>query len=312
MRLVAIALVALTAAGAAAQRPARPQAEALQHLKRVIDAQAHLHFAGTRTVEIIVNGERVRITEFVKRDGLRSRTDYPKDSFRRGFIVVERAGERLEYVPGLNEIRKGRGGRERTTVNLGRLREAIVQGRARLVSFDGGVVAGRHAVGVAVSDARGNVAQRLWIDSEKGLVLKAVQYGRGGSVLGGFEFTRVDYKPRPFPKGTFEIRRIGARVVNVQPPRVNWRVLRPAWMPNGLRQAGEYLRRLDRREVFLTHFTDGHRHLTIFQSPGPPIRIPHPADPDIKVQTLRRRNMWLVAIGNLEPATLRRVLESLR
>jgi hypothetical protein len=309
---LALGISLLLTAPAQRQRP-QPPPLALQALRRVLEAQDTLRFSGVRVVYLLREGERIRVTEWVRRQGRSSRTEYPDDPVLRGMIIVEHQGRRLEFIPQLNEIRRSPSARERTLQLLHRLREALLQGEARVDVFRGGPVAGYPTVGIVIMDGAGNIGQRLWIEMEHGLILKQVQYGRDGLELGGFEFLRVDFDPPPFPPALFELRREGTPIIDVETDfQLSWTPLKPGALPKGFLEVRAYLRRIGQREVVMHHYTDGVRHISIFQSIGEDLPHPPRVPPPLSVVTLRKGGYWLSAIGNVEPQFLRRILESMR
>ncbi len=296
----------------AQQAHPQPPPSALHALRRVLQAQDTIRFSGVRVVYLVREGQRIRITEFIRRQGRSSRTEYPDDPLLRGVVIVEHRGRRWEYIPQLNEIRRSPSARERTLQLLQRLREATLRREARLDVFRGGPVAGRPTLGLILMDGAGNIGQRLWIDTEQGLILKQVQYSRDGLEIGGFEFLRVDFDPPPFPPALFEIHRPGARIVDVETDfHVNWPILKPRALPKEFLEVRAYLRRIEHREVIMHHYTDGVRHISVFQSPGEDLPLPPTVPSPLNIVTLRKGGYWLSAIGNVEPQLLRRILESM-
>lgn len=281
-------------------------------LDKVLRAQPKLRFSGTRSVDMMVNGEKVSIVEYVLRDGLVSRIEYPSNSFRKGFIVVESADVRLEYDPSRNEIRRSSGGRANSNAFLGRLMDGWRRGDLRLRKFDGGTVAGQKASGIEVSDPSGNVVQRYWVDSDTFVVLKAAQYGRGGEERSRFEFKKIDYSPK-FPDGWNEIRRAGAKVVDERKPEdLGFRPLLPTWLPAGFKETGRGVRENGPERVLLIHFSDGRRHVSIFQSDAP--RLPGVAPRDLErfaVRSAKIGPIGVVVMGDVDGATLERILRSM-
>src|SRR5438552_3882487 len=189
----------------------------LDILRRAVRSQNNLRYYGERSVELMVNGERRVLTEYVLRDGPRSRTTYPENSFRKGFVVLETPEGRWEFNPIKNEIRQSRPHRQEAMQLMGGLLKAGQEHKLRVEPFDGGAIAGRKTIGVAISDPQGNVARRLWVDSETGLILKAEQFGRVGQKLATWEFKRVNYDPVIRPGDFGPIHREGAKLVNDEP-----------------------------------------------------------------------------------------------
>lgn len=316
MRFAAAAiLVLLVGVEALAQRrpPPPPPSRALELLRRCARMQPQLRFSGERTVELVVDGERQVLTEFVLRDGLRSRTTYPENSPRRGFVVLEIPEGRWEFNPIRNEIRRSPPRRDEAIQLLVEQLRAAENGRLTVQPLEQLTIAGVKAVGVGIGDASGNLGRKMWLDPESGLILKAVQVGRVGQRLAAFEFKRVNYEPVIRP-GDFEpLRREGAKYITDEPDfDVPWEVMAPAWLPPGFEPSGRGLRNLGGRPVVLLHYSDGRRHFTVFQSngPRPPELPPRPAR-DINSRASRSGDVWSVAMGNLDGETLERVVQSI-
>lgn len=315
-----IAIVVVLAIGTAfAQRPGPPPARSPQDgparvLRWVVESAAKQRFAGQRKLGLIVEGQPVQLVEFVWRDGLKTRIEYPEDSLRRGFIVVERMGERLEFDPRKNEIRRRKGDPSGPDFVLGRIRDAFARGEIRVVEFDAADVAGRKSMGLAVADARGNVAQRFWIDREKGIVLAAVQYGRSGERRGYFEYTRINFNPS-FPEGAFNIVRQGARIVDdAEGHDVPWRVVLPTWLPPGFKETSRAMREAGAKSVLTIHFSDGRSHMTLFQAPGTREGVLPPREVAAGKVLMSGQvgNIWVALLSDLDAKTVDAVMKSLR
>lgn len=196
---------------------------------------------------------------------------------------------------------------------LHRIREALQRGELRVLTFEGAQVAGRPTIGLAVADGHGNIAQRFWIDAEYALVLKVIQYGRGGEERGRVEFTRLDYNP-VFPEGAWQIQRAGARIVNEgEPGPVPWKVLEPTWLPKGFYETNRAVRDVNGRPVFMIHYTDGTRHISIFQSQGgrEDTLPPKVRDEGLSIISGRIGGVWVAVVGDIDVQLLERVLKSL-
>ncbi len=280
----------------------------------VIESAPKQRFSGQRTVELILEGRPVQLVEFVWKDGLRSRTEYPENSPRRGFIIVEKQGERLEYDPRRNEIRRRRGDPGGADFMLARIRTAFSRGEIRLTEFESAEIAGRKTLGIAVGDREGNIAQKFWIDREKGIILAAVQYGRGGERRGYYEYTRISYSPT-FPEGAFDIVRQGAKVIDEPAgPQVPWKVVLPTWLPPGFRETSRNVRQAGDQPVLVVHFSDGRRHITVFQSQGRREGVvpPREASQGKVLMSGRVGDVWVAVLSDLEARAVDAVLKSLR
>lgn len=205
--LVAVTLLGVTVIASAQQ--SRGPAQAL--LQRVIDQADKLTYSGTRTVEFKQGPDRVKHTEYVVRQGERYRAEFGRDSQFAGQIVVENSTNRLHYFPNENEIHVLPPRRDEAYGRMARMLEAD-QGRFQFELADGGRVANRETSVVTIKDSRGNVLQKLWVDKQTAMLLKREMYDPVGAMMGGFEFTRVNFSPR-IRQSDFEIERRGAKRV---------------------------------------------------------------------------------------------------
>lgn len=179
-------------------------------LKNAFNAATTLKMSGTRQVEMRDGPRRVVSREFVLKDGLRTRTWFPTDSPRAGEVIVEDGKERRHYLPSRNEILVSPTGKIELMSRFRRL-----GGKDFKFSVtDGGQVAGRRTKLVAMTDGKGNVRQRIWLDEATGFMLKREFLDGVGSREGSFEFTEVDFSPK-FRPDDFQIRRAGATVVSI-------------------------------------------------------------------------------------------------
>jgi len=190
LRAMAFAFIAVAASAQTAPR----QGLVPPIFVKAVRAFDRLKFSGERIVEFQQGPNRRSHTEYVLHQGVNSRVWFPPGSQFGRQVIIETANERLHYFPGRNEIEVLPPAREEAFI---RLREWIERpGRAIRLSTGGlDRVAGRPTEIGIVSDARGNVRQRLWIDTQTGLILKRELLDNVGMRVGYFEFTQVDYNP---------------------------------------------------------------------------------------------------------------------
>jgi len=272
-----------------------------------------LRYKGVRTVDVVVDGKPVRLVEIVSRDRERSRTTYPADSPRKGFVIVDTPRARWEYNAARNEVRR-MPGRRPDHMMLRELMRSLTDGRTHAVAEDPESIAGRRTRRVRVSDPQGNTMRRMWVDAT-GMILKSEQFGPRGRKLAGFVFTRIDLDPtfaadefdRPGPKD--------ARVIErPQDFGVEWKVRTPDWLPENFSEVGRGLRRLGDRPVVMLHFSDGRKSFTVFQGQGgsPPDMGRESGRPGMSDASRVFDGLWFVGIGRVEKSTLERVLKSIK
>lgn len=269
-----VLLIALSLASAQGRRrPPIPPADLPPLLQRAIDAAKTARYSGERTVEFRVGADRKVFRELILRDGQRARIEFPGDSEYRGQVIVERDGERQHYFPDANEIRilPARGDEP-----MRRLMFVLSRGRDRGFKVQvqgGGNVAGLGTELATVVDPHGNPMQKLWIHPNSGVVLRREAYDPTGSKIGGFEFTRINLRPR-FDRGDFTIVRRGATVVT-QADMVRRNAvalgLTPVLIPEsrGYKLLG--VRVMDRgpQKILMQSYASSNGRLTLFQVKAP-------------------------------------------
>lgn len=161
---------------------------------KAVRAADNLTFSGERTVEFMQGANRKVHSEYVLHQGLNSRVWFPPGSPFGRQVIVEKATERLHYFPGRNEIEVQPPQREEALI---RLRNWVLKpGKAIRLGVAGEArVAGRPTQIGVITDPKGNVRQRLWIDRETGMILKRELLDNVGARVGMFEFTQIDYHP---------------------------------------------------------------------------------------------------------------------
>jgi outer membrane lipoprotein-sorting protein len=214
MRFIALGVSIMALAGiATAQVGPKGDKRDLKHLdvpdiiRFMLRSLPNWRYAGERLVEVKDGAKRNLGREFVLRDGPRSRTSFPKDSPRYGEVIVETPFEKQVYNPAKNTIivTHGRG------VATDRLNSLMRRG-SHFQDEKADRVANRDTRVVAVSDEKGRVYQRIWIDAKAGVILKRELYDQVGAREGYFEFKQIDFSPRYAP-GDFKINVPGVKIV---------------------------------------------------------------------------------------------------
>ncbi|MDQ2985353.1 MAG: hypothetical protein M3R13_01365 [Armatimonadota bacterium] len=290
--------------------------DAANVLNQAVRRQPTLSYRGERIVDVVVDGKPVRLVEIVSRNRERSRTTYPSDSPRKGFIVVETPRDRWEFNPLRNEVRRMPRRRGNGMMMLRGLAHAVQEGRLTSHLGTPETIAGRRATTVKVIDKKGEMLQRLSIDEATGMILKADQFGPQDRKLAGYVFVRIDYSPK-FAENEFAPPKPpGAKTIDrPQDFDVDWKVRTPGWLPPNFEETGRGLRRFEGRPVVLLHYSDGRKNFSIFQGRGPrPPRLnrggPKPAG--FSESSMFADGLWFVGLGRVEKATIDRVLKSVR
>lgn len=129
--------------------------------------------------------------ERVLRDKKRQRIEYLDNSPFAGQIVIEDGGVRKTYVLAKNEIYLSRARPFGMQYDI----PGDERRRSDLSVKDGGTIAGLKTRQVMMV-YKGQVRQAIWVEPGRGLVVKRAIYDSGGQVVGGFEYQKIDFKPR--------------------------------------------------------------------------------------------------------------------
>lgn len=271
--ILALAAGAMLASGTLVQeqQPRRDLSDLPPILQKSIKSHRTSRYSGQRTVEFKFGPERNNHIEYVLKDGVRSRTEFPGDSPYKGQIIVEDGTHRYHYFPDRNEIRiEPPRGRE-----FGRhLRGPGPDGDhrhepLRHTVVDGGPIAGFKTQLISASDANGNVLQKLWIEPRTGVVLKRVMFDPVGARIGYFEFSRINFNPK-FAPGDFRIDRKGATVITpaMTARRLAMQLgLTPSILPEstGFQLEGARVLHPDGKDVLAQTYTGQEGRFTLFQ-----------------------------------------------
>lgn len=180
-------------------------------LDKVVAASQKLRYHGVRKVQMRFGPDTIQYTEYILRDGPKTRIWFPEGGSFRGQIIVETGNERRHYFPDRNQIEVMPPRREEHFMRLGRMGKDG-RGMVRYQSEDGEAIAGLDSRRVTIIGRENRPFMKLWIDPNTGLVLKRVVFGRDGQPQATSEFVKVDYRPT-FKRGDFELNIRGSKVV---------------------------------------------------------------------------------------------------
>ena len=307
-----VAVIAVSVPLGATQRAAEQRVGVEQLppvLRQALRKVSNARYSGTRIVEVMEGANRERYTEYVLRDGTRSRTWFPSASPYAGQVIVESPKERRHYYPGRNEIYVGPPRREEALARL------IGLGRRTGIKFsvkDGGAIAGRPTLMVGIAEANGNPIQKLWIDRDQLVILKRELFDAVGTRVGAFEFSEIEYRPN-VSNADFELERKGAKIVT--PVDELMRLARavkmtPVRIPDGEGYRLEWVRRLPggRAPVIQQAYARDGVTLSLFQA-GADITLPmmKRIPKGVESFTWSQDGNTFAMIGNVSPDELRRL-----
>ena len=189
-----------------------------------------------------------------------------------------------------------------------------------------GHVAGREAQMLLLSPRDGNrFAQRLWIDSRSGLVLRADILGARQQVLESSAFSQVEIDVKPQPESVLQPMKQLAGYRQVRPAQLPTRLEQEGWTLNppvaGFRLANCTRRALDPVEggaapqpVLQAVFSDGLTHVSLFVEPLDRSRHQQPLLTQVgATHTLMHAHgdWWVTVMGDVPAQTLKQFFQAL-
>ncbi len=317
MNRTAIGAIFLTAAlaspiqaqGLFKQRAKRRLAGAPALLVRAIRAQPTLRYTGTYTTEFRQGSNTVRHQEFITRDGIWYRIEFPNDSQFAGQVIVENKDVRLHYHPVTNEIMQQpprHGEAWEKVANLANNKKFV------LTVAPGEMIAGLHTEQLEVSDFDGNIVQRLFIEPESGVILKRLLFDKVGTQIGFLEFNQINLSPVIDPS-MFQIRRKNAKIVTplIQLERIAKRrgfVVRYLPPLTGYSLEGSSYRNFAGVDGLVETYVNGQDRLWLYvlKAPLNPERLRANAGKNLHVHSIDLTGESIVLMGTLDEKTLTR------
>ena len=309
-----VLLAVVIASPAQAQRPFRQRAKerlagAPPLLMRAIRAQPTLRYTGTYTTEFRQGPNTVRHQEFITRDGIWYRIEFPNDSQFAGQVIVENKDVRLHYHPVTNEIMQQpprHGEAWEKVANLANGRKFVLN------TAPGETIAGMHTEQLEVADTDGNILQRLFIEPESGVILKRQLFDKVGTQIGFLEFSQINLAPSIDPS-TFQIKRKNAKIITprMQLERISKRRgFQVRFLPplSGYALEGTNYRNFAGVDGLVETYVNGQDRLWIYvlKAPLDPERLRANAGKNLHVHSMDLTGESIVLMGTLDEKTLTR------
>lgn len=296
----------------------------LRIFREMMEAEMKTSYSGTRTVFRNVEGKVEREIEQVLRDGPRTRVEFPSGSPRKGEVIVERGDKQWQWNPRDNTVRVGPARRrERLMEHFPRVVRAIHDGELKLETGSEGRVAGRKCKTVELHRKDGGLVWRMFIDGATDLLLKQEVFDPANPkrLIGGFEFTQIDFNVKPTDQD-FVVDRPGAKVVSDEfvpieqaQKRVPFRILRPPRVPDQFDPMGAKAVQIAGRPGvhLLFQNRDGVEALSIFEVQGSVEREALPgARRGYRIATRQVGEVFVAVIGKMDQSALQRLADSVR
>ncbi|MEZ0324780.1 MAG: sigma-E factor regulatory protein RseB domain-containing protein [Fimbriimonas sp.] len=284
-------------------------------LKRALLAGPKLRYVGTRVIEFRRQGQPVRYTEIVTRDGPNTRIEFPSGSMYEGQIIVETSKERRHFFPDKNEIRVMAPRREEALHRLARL--ANSGGKFVISAAEGSGIAGVRTSQVVVKDQAGNVVQRLYIEPRSGLLVKRQMFDPVGTQMGLYEFTRLKMNPKIDPL-LFRLERKGAKVIypiDTLREVAASKGFRPAFLRTTSGYALHFSRMVqpDGNDVLMEFYGSPKGRVSLYQTKAglDPEKLAKFGRGQVNVYTWKQNGYTLALVGNQDRETLRKLAASI-
>jgi negative regulator of sigma E activity len=283
-------------------------------LQRAIEAGPKLRYIGTRVIEFRRQGQPVRYSEIVTRDGANTRIEFPEGSLYEGQVIVETSRERRHFFPDKNEIRIMPPRREEALHRLSRLRgnDKYVIGTAT-----SGSIAGVRTSQIVVKDKAGNVLQRIYIEPRSGLLVKRQVFDAVGTQMGLYEFTRLKMNPKIDPV-LFRLERKGAKIIRPM-DTLRETAASKGFQPAYLRPASGYVLHFSRfhqpdgSDVLMQFYGSDNGRLSLYQTKSDldPSKLSKFGKGQVNVHTWKQNGYTLALVGNQSKETLSRLAASI-
>jgi outer membrane lipoprotein-sorting protein len=180
-------------------------------IKQMLEASKRLRYSGERRIEVRFGPDMVKHTEFILKDGHRTRIWFPDEGTFRGQIIVENETARKHYFPDRNQIDVMPPRREEFSQRFLRFNKPG-KPKVEFVIESGGQIAGVSTKKVNMVGPNSTVFMSMWIDPQTGLVLKRVLFNKRNQPEATAEFVKVNYRPT-INRGDFELKIDGAKVI---------------------------------------------------------------------------------------------------
>lgn len=267
-RVFGVTVLLTAAALATAQNRPRAaiQGAKPELLRKMIEGMRTLRYSGSRVMEFRREMDRDTHTELVLKDGPRLRIEFPEGSPQIGQVIIETLKDRFHFFPDQNEVHVMPPRREEA---LGRLGELVRLGM-RIKTEDGERVAGMATTLLTVSDQRGNVLQKLWINPRNGFLAKRELFDQVGTRVGLMEFRDVNFSPTVRPE---DFRILRKNVKFLYPKDLLTRIARAGGMePLALAESPHVrldstrMQRIEGEPVMVQLYQSSQGPLTLFQT----------------------------------------------
>jgi hypothetical protein len=319
--LVAILVAAGLSVTASASKPgvAHRQADHFSVppiLDKAIQAAKRARYVGRREVQFWRQDQARKHEEIVTHDGQFTRVEFPDGSRNAGQIIVENRDERRHYFPNRNELLVQPPRHEESMERLGRMARQGEKGRLQFTSGPGSRIAGFGTESLTISDLKGNVTQRLFIEPKSGIVLRREVFDPGGAKIGYFEFKQIDINPPPIDPSLFRFERKGVKIVTPY-DRLKEIAAKGGFQPLTLLVSSGYrldevrVAQIENQDVLVQTFWSHRGKLSLFQLKASidPDRLKRSAGKDLHTYSWQINGVSLVLVGTASPDELTRLAQ---
>lgn len=301
---------------------AQPRPDLDHPLFRKIEQKSpSLSYAGIRKVTFKGRGDNeTTYTERVLRKGDLLRIEYPAGTPYEGQIIVENSGGRYHYLPAEKIIRKTprRSGNGVLEMNAWLGPRGPFSGKVDVKTYYGGRVAGVKTTFAKLKGHDGKTFLKLWVDEDKGCILKREMFDGHERSIGGWVFTDIKYDPK-LDRSIFALSIPGVPVLTVEDEMK--KLARELGMrPYQIRESSGFtlirVHKFDseRLKSLMQIYTNGKVRLSFFQVKGEldADRLKKQAGDRVNVYVWKRDGASFALLGDLEVDDLKALARNIK
>ncbi|MBS1709414.1 MAG: hypothetical protein JSS65_11935 [Armatimonadetes bacterium] len=280
-------------------------------MRKAFEAWPKLKLAGKRTV--IFGRSKEKLSERILQDGPRIRIESSN-----GVITVLNGPERTVYDPAKNEIFTSHNPFGMPGFGFLPPPQAGPRRTMKFTETDGGKVADRRTRLVVATGAKGEETMRMYVDSDKGAVLRLEMTSPNGNLVMSFEYQAVKYDVE-IPARAFVLNYPNAKVVTVRDEVIRLAAkmgIKPYVISrnSGLRLDNSRVFEADGRKVMRQTYVGERTRVSLFLCNGSvsPERLGKFGGGRLRSRVWTVGDLTLVLVGDVEEADLARLQQQVQ
>lgn len=283
-------------------------ASAIELFQRSQTSAKQVSYRGVKVATLICSGApTTALIKVLHRKPTKTRTEYFAPSMLAGVVIIEDGEAVWRYVPSQSVWRPS----QCTSSADALSEEAMHNFDFRLVGKS--TLAGRTVYELyATPKSRDEKPRRLWIDADHYLVIGTQVEDASGRVVNSSRFTKIEFNPDDIPAGAFRVSGKTEKTA-APPPKVSFKVLKPAYLPQGYRLIGVATVMVQGIVSSHLQYSNGASTISVFQrkSVQPPVG-PKAGGTVLSIYSREREGMQFTFIGTVPRSELRKMADSVR